>query len=161
MTKKLFFGGKIKCIDCVRECVCDVVESCVFAILLFDLIAPLFWICKWSIVCEKKNRSARSCFSFLSSQQTILPCCPSDSASGGTRLFFFPSPSFAYIHALYSFVFFPPPMKTELCDCILPHWNRLREKNNNSHIGNEILSYFIWAVHTWSVPVVWDTWKLK
>ena len=103
---------------------------------------------------KKKNRSARSCFSFLSSQQTILPCCPSDSASGGTRLFFFPSPSFAYIHALYSFVFFPPPMKTELCDCILPHWNRLREKNNNSHIGNEILSYFIWAVHTSSVPVV-------
>ena len=64
MTKKLFFGGKIKCIDCVRECVCDVVESCVFAILLFDLIAPLFWICKWSIVCEKKTDRRAVAFPF-------------------------------------------------------------------------------------------------
>ena len=40
MTKKLFFGGKIKCIDCVRECVCDVVESCV-CLPLFCLISSL------------------------------------------------------------------------------------------------------------------------
>jgi len=91
--------------------------------------------------CVKKTDRRAVAFPFCPTcQQTILPCCPSDSASGGTRLFF--PPSFAYIHVLYSVVFFPP-MKTELCDCILPHWNRLREKNNNSHIGNEILSYFI------------------